>query len=76
MPTARDEGARSVESVATGAADALDGNDTNEMLSWLVPTRGVVWDEPAVAAMLKRLMSWTVGGHLAWAVFPCNGERI
>lgn len=70
----RDRRSIPVEGGASGAADTFDGNQTNDIVSWLFANSQ--WTEESVAQALAQLMEHTAMGHLAWVVFPREGFRL
>ena len=63
-----------VEAASSGA-DRLDGNETNNVVSWLFATED--WVDENVPDVLISLMENTVlYDHLAWVVFPPYGYRV
>jgi len=59
---------------AIGAAAPFDGNDTNDITSWMFWNEN--WREVDVPDLITQLMDFTIIGHLSWVVFPPHGFRL
>jgi len=68
---ARDRRQVAVGGITDGRPSTFDGNYTRTLVSWLMPMPGTPFEELG-EKQYDQLMEWTIGGHLAWCVFPID----